>query len=145
MLFVKMPNDIQQAIEKAFLFLNGGETRESDETPMRLYSFAKDANFIFAAFKATHNIDLTTARLHWYEFLALFMDLGSETTFCQLVSLRKRIKTGKATKDEKQAAEEMGELFDVPDIDSRTFEQKEMEAEFFRKIEQAQRMRNNGN
>lgn len=128
---------MEQALIQANLFLNGGEVAESDdEIPMRLYSFAKDASFIYAAFRATHGIDLTSADLHWWSFLALFMDLGSETTFCQLVSLRKRIKTGKATKYEREAAREMGELFEVPEVDTRTFEQKEAEDRFMKLVSQ---------
>jgi hypothetical protein len=135
-IYPTMPDDAEQAIEKAMLFLNGGATDETETDGMRLYSFAKDANFIFAAFRQTHGIDLQTAQLHWWEFLALFMDLGSETTWSQLVSLRKRLKTGKATKEEKQLAREMPELLDVPDIDTRTLEEKELENEFLRKVEQ---------
>ncbi len=142
MLYVNVPPDVQQAIEVAMWFLNGGMQSENENAPMRLYSFAKDSNFIFAAFRQTHGIDLQTASLHWWKFLALFMDLGSETTFCQLTALRKRLKTGKATKEEKQFAHEVPELVDIPDIDDRTLEEKEMEAEFLRKVEEAQRKRN---
>ena len=131
-LYPVQPQNILAALEAINTFLNGGEIAETsgDDAPLRLYSFSKDANFIFSAFRQTHNIDLQTARLHWYEFLALFMDLGQETTFCQLVGLRKRIKTGKATKEERQAAREMGEMIDVPEIDDRTLEEKEQEARF---------------
>jgi hypothetical protein len=107
MLYPTIPPDTQIAIEKANLFLNGGEIGEVKDGP-RLYSFSKDANFIFSAFKQTHGIDLDTAQLHWWKFLALFMDLGSETTFCQLTALRNRLATGKASKEEKSAAREMG-------------------------------------
>lgn len=141
MVYVNMPQDIEQAIIKAHLFLNGGEITESDDPPMRLYSFEKDANYIFAAFRQTHGIDLQTTDLHWWKFLALFMDLGSETTFCQLVSLRKRIKTGKATKEERETAREMGEVFDVPEVDDRTLDEKEAEQDFLRKLEKVR----NGN
>ena len=142
MLFLDMPHDANQALEQAHIFLNGGTVTESDDEPLRLYSFAKDANMIFAAFRQTHGIDLQKANLHWHEFLALFMDLGSETTFCQLISLRKKIKTGKATKEERESAREIGELFDVPEVDDRSLEEKEMAAEFERKVEEAQRKRN---
>lgn len=140
-LYSKLPHDIKQAIEQAHLFLNGGKVSEEENQSVRLYSFERDASFIFAAFKQTHNVDLQKDDLHWWQFLALFMDLGSETTFCQLVSLRKRIKTGKATKEERQAALEMGEVFDVPEVDDRTLEEKEMAAEFERKVEEARRKR----
>ena len=138
-MYPKIPSDTYQAFEKANWFLNGGMVNEEESDSPRVYSFAKDANFIFAAFRQTHGIDLQTTDLHWWKFLALFMDLGQDTTFCQLISLRKRIKTGKASKEEQAAAREMGEVFDLPDVDKRTLDEKEMEAEFLRKVEQAQR------
>jgi hypothetical protein len=137
-LFVTVPHDTKEAMIKAVEFFNGGKSNkpvdEDDEPSPRLYSFSKDANFIFAAFRQTHGIDLQKAQLHWLEFLALFMDLGSETTFCSLVSLRKRVKTGKASKEERQAAREMGEMFDIPEPDTRTLDEKEKELEFLRLI-----------
>jgi hypothetical protein len=143
--FVDLPTDIEQAITQAMWFLNGGATSEQDAAPMRLYSFAKDAQFIYAAFKQTHGVDLQKDNLHWWQFLALFMDLGSDTTFCQLTALRKRLKTGKATKEEKQAAREMPELVDVPEIDDRTLEEKEAEADFLAKVKAAEEKRRNAN
>jgi hypothetical protein len=141
--FVDMPTDIEQAITQAMWFLNGGATSEQDDNaPMRLYSFAKDASFIYAAFRQTHGIDLQKDNLHWWQFLALFMDLGQDTTFCQLTALRKRLKTGKATKEEKAAAREMPELIDVPDVDDRTLEEKEAEADFLAKVKAAEEKRN---
>lgn len=137
MMYPKMPENRQAAIDQAVKFLDGGkenseEKEEVQESP-RVYSFAKDANFIFAAFKQTHGIDLAdTEYMHWWKFLALFMDLGQDTTFCNLVSLRNRVKTGKATKEEREAAHEMGDAFEIPEIDTRTLEEKEQEEEFMR-------------
>lgn len=142
-LYPKIPQDTQYAAVRARWFLNGGKEASENDEGLRLYSFSKDANFIFAAFRQTHGIDLSTADLHWWKFLALFMDLGQDTTFCQLISLRKRVKTGKATKEEKQAAEEMPELFDLPEPDTRTLEEKEAEAEFMRLVAEGQK-RNGG-
>jgi hypothetical protein len=136
-LYPQPPHDIGKALEMGLKFLDGGKEsveREIDASP-RLYSFGKDAGYIFSAFRQTHGIDLETATLHWWAFLALFMDLGSETTFCNLVSLRKRVMTGKATKEERAAAHELGEAFDVPQPDTRTGEEKEREAAFMRALE----------
>ena len=133
-LYQDLPENMELAAKMATKFLNGGSDSEEETSDIRVYSFSKDANLIYAAFRQTHGIDLSTASLHWFEFLALFMDLGSETTFCSLVSLRKRVKTGKATKDERAAAREMGDVFDIPEIDTRTLEEKDMEREFMRKL-----------
>lgn len=124
-LFPTMPENTDEAIKQALKFLDGGETPTEGEetTPVRLYSFSKDANLIYAAFRQTHGIDLQTAKLHWWQFLALFMDLGADTTFSNLVNLRKRVKEGKATAEELKIAAEMGDTFIVPDPDTRTWDQ----------------------
>lgn len=144
-LYSVVPNDLEAALEHANWFLNGGKSNSTESdgaSNPRVYSFAKDGNFIYAAFRQTHGIDLTTAQLHWWTFLALFMDLGQDTTFCQLTALRKRLKTGKATKEEKAAAREMGEMIDLPEIDDRSLDQKEAENDFLRKVRELEAKRN---
>lgn len=142
-LYPSIPEDIKAATIQAVKFLDGGkEHREEGEPSPRLYSFSKDAGFIFSAFKQTHNIDLaSTEEMHWWKFLALFMDLGSETTFCSLTGLRKRVKNGTATKEERQAAREMGDTFDVPELDTRTLDEKEQEEEFMKLVREAEKIR----
>lgn len=132
-LFPEIPDDLNAAMEKAKWFLDGGEIHreiEEGQYQPRVYSFSKDANFIFAAFRQTHGIDLKTAQLHWWEFIALFMDIGQDTTFSQLAALRKRVKTGSASKEERKMALEMGDMFDLSDIGSRILEELEAEDEF---------------
>lgn len=143
-LYSVVPNDLEAALDCANWFLNGGKANatNTDEESPRVYSFAKDGNFIYAAFRQTHGIDLATANLHWWTFLALFMDLGQDTTFCQLTALRKRLKTGKASKEERAAAREMGDIIDLPDIDNRTLDEKELESEFLRKVRELEEKRN---
>lgn len=145
-LFLEPPSDLGQAIEVGVRFLNGGVDKAEDTgTNLRLYSFEKDAALIFAAFRQTHGIDLETTQMHWWKFLSLFMDLGAETAFCNLVSLRKRVKTGKATKEERRAAKEMGEMFLIDNIDTRTIEEKEREREFLRLVAEAKNAREKEN
>lgn len=137
-LYPVIPDNVHEALRLADLFLNGGKEQNEEITGPRIYSFSKDANLIYAAFQQTHGIDLQhTEYMHWWQFLALFMDLGIDTAFCQLVSLRKRVKTGKATREEYQMARDMGEIFDIPELDNRTLEEKEQEAEFMQLINSA--------
>lgn len=133
--FINLPDDLAGARRAASLFLNGGEVTDPDDAPLRLFSFSKDAGLIFSAFRQTHNIDLQSAALHWWVWLALFMDLGSDTAFVNLVALRKRVKTGKASKEEREAAREMGERFDLPEFDDRTLAERDAAAEFMRLIQ----------
>jgi hypothetical protein len=134
-LYPEIPADTSAALERAQWFLNGGDSSPTahaarDKGEPRAYSFVKDARFIYAAFRQTHGIDLQTAQLHWWEFLALFWDLGQDTTFCQLAALRKRVKTGKASKEERRAAQEMGDVFTLPELDTRTLADLKVEKSF---------------
>jgi hypothetical protein len=99
-LFVDKPDDIGAALIAGTWFLNGGEDEPQENDGPRVFSWAKDAQLIYAAFQQTHGIDLQAVEfLHWWKFVALFMDLGANTAFCNLVGLRRRVKTGKASKE----------------------------------------------
>lgn len=132
LMYQEQPIDQVKAIQMGMKFLNGGVDQSESADGPRLYSFQKDQRYIFAAFRQTHGIDLEITDMHWWKFLALFMDLGSDTTFCNLVSLRKRIADGTATKEERKAASDLGALIEVEKIDYRSIEEREKEAEFMR-------------
>lgn len=116
-LYVDLPEDkdlqfYQKAMEKAVKFLNAGEeTTQDTEGKPRLYSFGKDARLIYSAFSQTHGVDLQTADMHWWRFLALFMDLGADTAFNSIVNLRKRYHDGKLTDEEKKLVAQLGDDF----------------------------------
>jgi hypothetical protein len=132
-----MPDDPGAAINQAQKFLNGGKLDEApDESPMRLYSFAKDAGLIFAAFKQTFDIDMETVEMHWWKFLALFADLGAETRFCgEIIPTRYGIKTGTATKEQKQRYRDHPEIYDLPEPDTLTAEERAQEEEFMKLVQ----------
>lgn len=140
-LYPEPPPNLPAAVRQGVKFLNGGEVTDSDGggDNLRLYGFDHDAALIFAAFRQTHGIDLESAKgLHWWKFLALFMDLGSETTFCQLVGLRKRVRTGKASKEELRLYRELGE---VAEPDTSTPEERARQEEFMRIVMEAEERR----
>ena len=114
-----IPEDGETAIKLAVKFLDGGKEPPEEENPFadnkRLYSFEKDSALIYAAFQQTHGIDLQKVDLHWWQFLALFQDLGADTGFCNLVNLRRRVNSGEATKEERKYALKLGDAFEVVD------------------------------
>lgn len=114
-----IPEDGETAIKLAVKFLDGGKEPPEEENPFadntRLYSFEKDSALIYAAFRQTHGIDLQKADLHWWQFLALFQDLGADTSFCNLVNLRRRVNSGEASKEERRYALKLGDAFEVVD------------------------------
>lgn len=134
-LYPVIPENIEVAIDKAFQFMDGCSKGDSVVRP-RVYSWSKDSNLIYSAFKQTHGIDLSNENLHWWKFLALFMDLGKDTSFSSIVNLRSRVKSNKATKEERAAAREMGDLFEVPETDTRSIEDVEKRDEFMSKVRQ---------
>jgi len=130
LLYIDKPEDVMQALQQGTWFLNGGKDEENESDGPRVFSWEKDANLIFAAYQQTHGIDLEASNMHWWKFLALFMDLGGDTAFCNLDGLRRRVKTGKATKEEREVARQMGDYFIIPEIDDRTPDEIEAEREF---------------
>lgn len=116
-LYKDLPEDrdadfYEEALKKATKFLNAGDdsTRDVEGKP-RLYSFGKDARLIYSAFSQTHGVDLQTAEIHWWRFMALFLDLGANTSFSSMVSLRKRYYENKLSDEEKTLVAEMGDDF----------------------------------
>jgi len=137
-LYREVPENADEAIKQAVAFLNGGEAFQTGGgEQLRLYSFSKDAPLIYSAFRQTHGVDLEREDLHWWKFIALFMDLSGDTAFGNLINLRRRIKTGKATKEERQAAREIGDLLEVPEVDMRTIEEREAEEAFMQRVRKA--------
>ncbi|MEA4811154.1 MAG: Gp15 family bacteriophage protein [Anaerolineaceae bacterium] len=123
----KIPRNIGQVFEKASWFIRGGRPPSDTELDdgKRYYSFKKDANLIYAAFQQTHGINLKTAQLHWWEFLALFDDLGAETSFSSLVHLRYQVKNDKAEQYEIDRAREIGPAFEIEDVDLASWQEKD--------------------
>lgn len=144
-LYPSRPPQTQEAMLQAKWFMDcgkDGDAKEGKRQP-RVYSFSQDAEMIYAGFRQIHGIDLATAELHWWQFVALFMALiaNQNTAFGSLVTLRLKVKTGKATKEEKKAALEMGSLFTLPELDTRSLEQRERKRLFDEKIAEAERKR----
>lgn len=95
-----------EAVERAFWFLDGGDSPKSDGhnavSGDRVYSWVQDAKYIIAA------VDRVLGRscraisyLHWWDFLSAFMEVG-ECTFTTLVHQRKLRKTGKQSDVDRQ-------------------------------------------
>ena len=118
----------QTAVQKAIKFLNAGDDAPpSTEGKPRLYSFTQDAKLIYSAFSQTHGIDLQTSEMHWWKFLALFMDLGADTAFSGLVNLRKRYHDGKLTDEERALVAELGADFHLSSDTEQTLDADEIE------------------
>lgn len=73
-----VPTDIKLAEEGLMWFMRGGQPRDdsSPDGKPPTFDFEQDNRFLYSAFRARYDIDLTREHLHWFAFLAMFNDLG---------------------------------------------------------------------
>jgi len=104
-----------EASKKACEFLDKPViTQNKDTSSKRVYSFSQDGNYIFSGINSTHKIDLSEkTNLHWWKFMALFMDMDTECFFSELVYYRMRKNKGKLTKEEKKTYQDMKYLIEL--------------------------------
>lgn len=102
-----------------------GKGKESGSGKRRVYSFTHDAELIYAAFLGQYGIDLQTADLHWWQFLALFRGLCGDHRICEIMNIRDMDLS--EIKDKKQKAHyaKLQQMYKLPD--NRTDEEKESE------------------
>ena len=117
-LYKKLPSNLSEAARIGKLFLDCGDDKEKEniEEP-RVFSFEKDANYIYTAINQTHHIDLEqVGYMHWWKFVYMFRDINENTFFSKLVDLRSRKQRGKLTKEEKEACAKMHDIIDLPHV-----------------------------
>ena len=85
--YVEMPEDIALAIEGMKKFYHG-ESGGSEGNGKKLFSFEKDAEYIFSSFYTQYGINLAQDDMHWYVFSALLKGLCGENAFSKLLEIR---------------------------------------------------------
>lgn len=98
------PEHTDEAITKAFCFLDGGDTEEGHigTNYGRLYSWEQDAKYIISAVDRTLGISCRIVEyLHWWDFISALMEC-KECTFSTLIHQRKLKKTNKQSKYDKE-------------------------------------------
>lgn len=138
LLYKEIPPDTQKACELAVYFLNCGEEKddgEAAESPVRrVYSFTKDAKYIYSAIRQTHGIDLETVEyLHWWKFCYFFLDLDPDCMFQQMLHLRQQKQRGKLTKEEQAIYYRLRDILDLPQ--EKDAETRSAEEEFMAKLQ----------
>ena len=93
----------QEALEKMFWFIDGGQAREKKKSP-RLVDWEQDFDRIIAPVNRVLGMEAravpydpkkNTGGLHWWTFLAAYMEIGNDCLFSQIVSIRDKMKRGK--------------------------------------------------
>lgn len=80
----------KSALESMMQFYAGASTENQTGSGgnVQAYDFERDSEYIFSAFLDSYGIDLTTERLHWWRFKALFKSLPEDCQMCKIMMYR---------------------------------------------------------
>lgn len=134
-------NNVEEAIEKAKKFLdadsiqktNSSEDEEEGIQTKRVYSFCKDAKYIYSAIKKSHGVDLENIEyLHWWKFVYYFFDLDEKCFFSQMIYLRNQKNKGKLSKEEKVIYSNLEDILELDNSEQYTEEEQEQIDKFMK-------------
>lgn len=95
--------DYEAAMQEFFKFINGGRIEEASQKAMQLVSWDQDFSYIIApinrvlgyeARAVDYDIKRNTGGLHWWTFLAAYLEIG-DCFFAQIVGIRSKKAKGK--------------------------------------------------
>ena len=90
----EIPPYIEEALNGIYWFMACGksveEIKEADteEDTEPDFDYEQDAELIYAAFMQVYNIDLTTAKFHWWKFKALLSGMPAVTKLHDIIHVR---------------------------------------------------------
>ena len=135
LLYKEIPSNIEKAVEYAVAFLNCNEQgKEKEESSIVLFSWEKDAKYIYSAINQAHGIDLETETIHWWKFKYMFLDLKPDCFFNRLVGVRDRKAKGKMDKADKAFYLQNKDIVDLP---PKLSHEEKMKVEQFKKLLEA--------
>lgn len=123
-----IPQNIQQAANKALEFYAGGDKKEKkheESRKVKPYSFQVDWDYLYAAFLEQYGIDLQDVTLHWWKFRAMFQSLSEDTKFGEIVGYRTIKLSGKMEREKREFYKKMKKEYALPKANSK--EQKRVE------------------
>lgn len=126
--YPKIPDNINEAIDKMLWFYQCGVMQEKEEKKQRYqrrtsadpaFSFSQDTPYIYAAFREQYGIDLTEVQeLHWWKFMALFESLNEETKMSKIMYYRK-VSTSGMPKDKRAFINDMKRIYRIKEATGR--------------------------
>lgn len=123
--------DMEEALKQAVKFIDCGKDYTPNKERTRIYSFQKDADYIFSGINSTHHIDIDEKpNLHWWKFVSLFMDMSSECMFGELIYYRTRKAEGKLTKEEKIQYNKIKDIVELEKVHVQSEARKQFFEEF---------------
>lgn len=115
---------MEAAMAGLYWFLDGGQDRGNDKAGPRLVDWEHDWERIIApvnrvlgqdARAVRYDREHNTGGLHWWTFLAAYMEIGNDCLMAQIVSIRDKKKRGqKLDKSEREWARRNHSLVEIP-------------------------------
>lgn len=117
--------DVEEAVSFLLWFMDGGKDpeRENRKSP-RLVDWERDFDHIIApvnrvlgleARGVPYDIESNTGGLHWWTFLAAYMEIGGDCLMAQIVNIRdKKARGKKLEKNEREWYRRNQKLVDLP-------------------------------
>ena len=108
------PEHYEEALRRLIWFLNGGEEEKMNRPRRRLMSWEQDFPLIVGPVSRVLGADVRgMEQLHWWSFLAAYMEIG-DCTFAQVVGIRsKRAKGEKLSREERAFYRENQDIVEI--------------------------------
>lgn len=125
LLYPKVPNNINEAVEKIQWFYGcGKEIKRSKikgrSVNKRILDYEEDADYIYSAFMSQYKIDLQDIEfLHWWKFQSLFNGLNNDNKICEIMKYRSIDLSKIKDKEERKFYRDMQELYKLDEKNNR--------------------------
>lgn len=97
------PAATEEALRRCFWFINGGQDEPENKPRRQLMSWDQDWPLIVAPVSRVLGRDVRGMELHWWSFLAAYLEIGGDCTFAQVVAIRSKKSKGKTLSKEERA------------------------------------------
>ena len=105
----------KEALQQLLSFLNGGKTEGSKTKKRKLVSWSFDFPYIVAAVNRIVGYDIREVDyLHWWTFLAAYLEISGKSVFSQIVAIRDKIARGKLERWEQEWYQRNIDIVNIP-------------------------------
>lgn len=113
-------NAVGESKKKQLVDLDGNPMPDISEDDKKAFDLAQDAEYIYASFMHTYQIDLfeMQGKLHWKKFKALLNGLSEDSIFSRVVGIRTaELPSGKGMQKERERLRKLKQKFALEEDD----------------------------
>lgn len=113
-LYEEIPKNVDEAIQKAIWFLDGGKQYERYNKGKKIIDWVQDEQLIFSAVNKVANKEIRAEEyIHWWTFLGYFNEIGEGLLTTVLNIRQKKINGKKLEKHEQEYYKHNKEIIDL--------------------------------